>query len=136
MRRTCIQINFLYWAVAQTGAIRSESGAVVCWGRPNYGETVPPDSVDGTHGTASAIAAAILIAAVGPMTLSEVGTSFSDILTALPILAGCILILSANEARYGRYVLAGLLIGAAVGLKLTNVVYALGADPRAPRLAR
>lgn len=77
--------------------------------------------------TASAIAAAILIAAVGPMTLSEVGTSFSDILTALPILAGCILILSADEGRSGRYVLAGLLIGAAVGLKLTNVVYALGA---------
>ena len=76
--------------------------------------------------TASAIGAAILVAAVGPMTLSEVGTSFSDILTALPILAGCILILSA-EGRHGRYVLAGLLIGAAVGLKLTNVVYALGA---------
>ena len=76
--------------------------------------------------TASAIGAAIVVAAVGPMTLSEVGTSFSDILTALPILAGCILILSA-EGRHGRYVLAGLLIGAAVGLKLTNVVYALGA---------
>jgi hypothetical protein len=76
--------------------------------------------------TASAIGAAILVAAVGPMTLSEVGTSFSDILTALPILAGCILILS-GEGRQGRYVLAGLLIGAAVGLKLTNVVYALGA---------
>ncbi|WP_247780955.1 glycosyltransferase family 87 protein [Bradyrhizobium sp. 170] len=77
--------------------------------------------------TASAIGASILIAAVGPMTLSEVGTSFSDILTALPILAGCILILSADESRHGRYILAGLLIGAAVGLKLTNVVYALGA---------
>ena len=76
--------------------------------------------------TAIAIGAAILIAAVGPMTLSEVGTSFSDILTALPIVAGCILILSAEE-RHGRYILAGLLIGAAVGLKLTNVVYALGA---------
>jgi hypothetical protein len=77
--------------------------------------------------TASAIGASILIAAVGPMTLSEVGTSFADILTALPILAGCILILSADGSHRGRYVLAGLLIGAAVGLKLTNVVYALGA---------
>jgi len=77
--------------------------------------------------TAIAIGASILIAAVGPMTLSEVGTSFSDILTALPILAGCTLILSADGSRYGRYLLAGLLIGAAVGLKLTNVVYALGA---------
>jgi hypothetical protein len=76
--------------------------------------------------TASAIGAAILVGAVGPMTLSEVGTSFSDILTALPILAGCVLILSA-EGRHGRYLLAGVLIGAAVGLKLTNVVYALGA---------
>jgi len=77
--------------------------------------------------TASAIGASILIAAVGPMTLSEVGTSFSDILTALPILAGCVLILSVDGSHHGRYVLAGLLIGAAVGLKLTNVVYALGA---------
>lgn len=77
--------------------------------------------------TAIAIGAAILIAAVGPMTLSETGTSFSDILTALPILMGCILILSADGVRNGRIFLAGLLIGAAVGLKLTNVVYALGA---------
>lgn len=77
--------------------------------------------------TASAIGASILIAAVGPMTLSEVGTSFSDILTALPVIAGCILILAADGSRPGRYALAGLLIGAAVGLKLTNAVYALGA---------
>ena len=83
----------------------------------------------GQSATVSAITAAVLIAAVGPMTLSEVGTSFSDILTALPILAGCILILSAEGSHrpYLMLVLAGLLLGAAVGLKLTNVVYALGA---------
>jgi hypothetical protein len=74
-----------------------------------------------------AVAASILIAAAGPMTLSEVGTSFSDILTALPILAGFILILSADGSHRLRYLLAGLLLGAAVGLKLTNVVFALAA---------
>jgi hypothetical protein len=77
--------------------------------------------------TFSAIGASILIAAVGPMTLSEVGTSFSDILTALPVIAGCILLLSADGSDRARYIFAGLLLGAAVGLKLTNVVYALGA---------
>src|SRR5438128_8073415 len=77
-------------------------------------------------GTASPIGASILSAAVRPITLSQVGTSFSDILTALPILAGCLLILSA-EGRHGRYILAGVLIGAAVGLKLTNAVYPLDA---------
>jgi hypothetical protein len=75
----------------------------------------------------SAVAASILIAAFGPMTLSEVGTSFSDILTALPIVAGFILILSADGSQRLRYLLAGLLLGAAVGLKLTNVVFALAA---------
>lgn len=76
---------------------------------------------------ASAIAAAILIAASGPMTLVEVGTSFADILTALPVIAGFALIVSADEPHWTRNILAGLVIGAAVGLKLTNVVFALGA---------
>lgn len=71
--------------------------------------------------------AAILIAASGPMTLSEVGTSFADILTALPVIAGLALIMSADELKWIRYIFAGVLIGAAVGLKLTNVVFALGA---------
>jgi hypothetical protein len=73
------------------------------------------------------IPAAILIAAVGPMTLSEIGTSFADILTALLVVAGVIAILSTEKAPPPYAILGGLLIGAAVGLKLTNVVYALGA---------
>src|SRR4051812_32771804 len=77
--------------------------------------------------TTVTIAAAVLIAACGPMTVSEVGTSFSDILTALPIVGGFCLILTADGSQRVRYLLAGLLLGAAVGLKLTNVVFALGA---------
>ena len=74
------------------------------------------------------VAAAVLLSAFGPMTLSEVGTSFSDILTALPIVAGVTLMLTAEPSHRERtLVLAGLLLGAAVGLKLTNVVFALGA---------
>lgn len=77
--------------------------------------------------TVAAIAAAVAIAASGPMTLSEVGTSFSDVLLALPVTGGFLLILVADRQPAVRYLLAGLLIGAAVGLKLTNVVYAIGA---------
>jgi len=77
--------------------------------------------------TVAAVAAAVVIAAFGPMTLSEVGTSFSDVLLALPVIGGFLLILVADRRPVVRYLLAGLLIGTAVGLKLTNVVYAIGA---------
>jgi hypothetical protein len=82
-----------------------------------------------------AILSLLIIAAFGPMTLSEVGTSFADILTALPIIAGVALIMSAGEQQENRQenrqeirlVIAGLLIGAAVGLKLTNATFLIGA---------
>ena len=77
--------------------------------------------------TVAAIAAAVAIAASGPMTLSEVGTSFSDVLLALPVIGGFLLILAADRPPALHYLLAGSLIGAAVGLKLTNIVYAIGA---------
>jgi len=38
-------------------AIRADTGAVVCWGRDNYGQVTPPGAVDGTSGTATRIAA-------------------------------------------------------------------------------
>src|SRR5258708_1152316 len=84
-------------------------------------------SVLGSAANAWTLAASILIAAFGPMTLSEVGTSFADILTALPVIGGVGLILSAKARDRTSYVLAGLLIGAAAGLKLTNMVFFVGA---------
>jgi hypothetical protein len=84
-------------------------------------------SVLGSAAGAWTLAASVIIAAFSPMTLSEVGTSFADILTALPVIGGLGLILSAKAQDRASYVLAGLLIGAAAGLKLTNMVFFVGA---------
>jgi hypothetical protein len=53
-------------------------------------------SLLGSAASAWTLAASVIIAAFGPMTLSEVGTSFADILTALPVIGGLGLILSAK----------------------------------------
>jgi hypothetical protein len=81
----------------------------------------------GASASAWAVLASVVIAAFGPMTLSEVGTSFSDIVTALPVIACLGLILSVGERYAARLVVAGLLMGAAVGLKLTNATFLIGA---------
>jgi hypothetical protein len=81
----------------------------------------------GTSTSVWALLASVAIAAFGPMTLSEVGTSFADILTALPVIAGLGLVLSTRERHTVRLVAGGLLIGAAAGLKLTNATFLMGA---------
>lgn len=73
------------------------------------------------------VLAAVAIAAFSPMALSEVGTSFADVLTALPIIAGVALLLADGEPQGRRLAVAGLLIGAAAGLKLTNATFLIGA---------
>ena len=44
-------------ATCHSCAIQAGTGAVVCWGDNYYGQATPPPSVNGTAGTASAIAA-------------------------------------------------------------------------------
>jgi hypothetical protein len=73
------------------------------------------------------IAAATLISASGAMTLSEIGTSFADLLTAIPVLIG-VLLLVTRSLDQGRVILfGGVFVGSAVGLKLTNAPFAVGA---------
>lgn len=80
----------------------------------------------GNAANAACLAASVVLAAFGPLTLSEVGTSFADIALSLPIIAALILMASSDEPRPGFHILAGVLIGASVALKLTNVVFAFG----------
>ena len=92
---------------------------------------------------------ALLAAGLGisaPTFLSEVGTSFTDASMSLLVLGALALLL-----RGGRWApaVAGVLAGAATGLKLTNAVYVAGllaalcwlalaprSDPAAPRASR
>ncbi|CAN5315683.1 hypothetical protein BH11PSE4_BH11PSE4_44160 [soil metagenome] len=90
----------------------------------------------GAAASRACLIAAVLLAAFGPITLSEVGTSFADITLSLPIMAALALILFSDAPKPTHYLLAGLLMGVAVGLKLTNVVLALGLTAAAIASAR
>jgi hypothetical protein len=110
-------IGVPFWGMI-LGAIHGLNLALIYW---------LSRSLLGSAANAWTLAASVVIAAFGPMTLSEVGTSFADILTAMPIIAGLGLILFAEAEQRTRYVIAGILIGGAVGLKLTNMVFFIGA---------
>jgi hypothetical protein len=106
-----------YWGL-MLGALHGLNLALIYWLSRN---------VLGKAANGWTLAASVGIAAFGPMTLSEVGTSFIDILTAMPVIAGLGFILSARLEQRLHYVIAGLLIGGAVGLKLTNATFLIGA---------
>lgn len=64
---------------------------------------------------------------LAPIALSMAGTTFIDLVTAVPIIAAYTLLLARNRVGLNRAaVLAGVLIGMATALKLTNGVFAFG----------
>jgi hypothetical protein len=64
-----------------------------------------------------------------PMALSEAGTTIVDLITAVPVLLAYLLLLTRDDAAAPRHacLAAGLLLGMAAGLKLTNAVFVIGA---------
>jgi len=64
-----------------------------------------------------------------PMALSEAGTTIVDLIAAIPVLLAYLLLLTRDDASAPRHacLAAGLLLGLAAGLKLTNLVFAMGA---------
>lgn len=65
---------------------------------------------------------------MAPMALSEAGTTLIDFLTAVPVLAAYALLLARGRwfGSVASGVAAGMLLGTAAALKLTNGVFALG----------
>ena len=70
-----------------------------------------------------------MLCVASPMALSEAGTTIVDLLTAVPVLLAYLLLLVRDEGAASRHSClgAGLLLGLAAGLKLTNAVYMMGA---------
>ncbi len=64
-----------------------------------------------------------------PMALSEAGTTIVDLLLAIPVLLAYLLLLQRETASGLRRscLVAGVLLGVATGLKLTNATFAIGA---------
>lgn len=84
----------------------------------------------GRSATTLALACAI-VGTSAPTFLGEVGTSFADVVVAMPITLGLCLTVWALRARDRRreaalLALAGCLFGAAVGLKLTAAAFGVG----------
>jgi hypothetical protein len=71
---------------------------------------------------------AVGLAFVNPILMQQLGSSFADIMTAELVLAGWVLLAGAvREPSTIRIVCAGILLGAATALKLTNAVHAIAA---------
>lgn len=72
----------------------------------------------------------VLLAFSSPIFLAELGSSFAEALTSIPVLAGLLLLLdeySKDDWNTRRFAAAGLLLGLATGLKLANGLFAVGA---------
>lgn len=68
----------------------------------------------------------VALAYLNPLLIQQIGSSFADITTAIPVLGGWVLLLGAVRSPRARPVLfGGLLLGAATALKLTNAVHAI-----------
>lgn len=71
--------------------------------------------------------AAAAIAATGAMFVAELGSSFSDIWTSVLLVSAAWLLMSTRPRDLVRPAAAGILVGVATGLKLTNGFFAIAA---------
>jgi len=80
---------------------------------------------------------ATMLAAVNPVLLQQIGSSFADITTAELVLAGWLLLATAvRTPGTARVICAALLLGATTALKMTNAVHVIAAAAMLTMLPR
>jgi hypothetical protein len=75
------------------------------------------------------LAACVALAFLAPVYLVEIGSSFIDVTTAIPVLAAVLLLMRGPQHQNYRAAAAaaGVLLGCATALKLTNAIFAIAA---------
>jgi hypothetical protein len=122
-----------FYALARTGlpalwiaSVLAAVQSVILW--LTYEMAVAIGPVQDTRLRVAAGACAALLALANPILINQLGSSFADITTAETVLAGWLLLVGALRAPTAPRILwAGVLLGAASALKLTNSLHALSA---------
>jgi hypothetical protein len=105
-------------------SILAVAQSIILWLTFELGMLVSPSDDRRSRLTVGICAAAL--AFVNPILLQQFGSSFADITTGELALAGWLLLAQAvRTPSSGRVIGAGLFLGAAVALKLTNAVHAV-----------
>lgn len=113
------------WNAFLIGSLLAALHALSLWSAYVIADRVLPD---GMPARGFAAFAAVALAGLSPLFLMEAGTSFTDVITAVPVMAGVACLLPApSPASSRRLFIAGLCLGIATGLKLTNAVFAVAA---------
>jgi hypothetical protein len=108
------------------GSIFAAVHSIVLWLTFELGVAVCPSKDDRTRLLAGSSAAAL--AFMNPILMQQIGSCFADITTAELALAGWLLLASAVRVpRTSRVLCAGLILGAASALKLSNALAAVSA---------
>jgi hypothetical protein len=106
------------------GSVLAIAHSIILWLTFELATAVSP-SEDSRARVAIGICATAL-AYMNPILMQQMGSSFADITTAELVLAGWLLLAGAVRTPHAaRVVCAGLIIGVASALKLTNVVHAI-----------
>jgi hypothetical protein len=100
--------------------------SIILWLTFDLGVAVSPSQDDRTRLLAGA--SAVALAFMNPILMQQIGSCFADITTAELALAGWLLLASAvRRPQVSRVIYAGLILGAASALKLSNALPAASA---------
>jgi hypothetical protein len=108
------------------GSVLAAVHSAILWLTFELGVSVCPSNDDGARAMSGICA--VLLAFMNPLLMQQIGSCFADITTAELALAGWVMLAGAVRVpQTGRVVCAGLMLGAASALKMSNAMPAFAA---------